>query len=266
MSRLNPYKSSSKFATSAFFTALLIAGCGGGGGGSISTADPLTKGLIHEWKFDGDANDSIGTLNGTTVGAVTYASAQIGQGIVLDGNTMGVTLPAVADMQFQASFTVSAWAKLNSYPSGGRQWDTIAFDGDDRGGNDPWYLSVNPGGLLEFQIDGAAFPASPGALDHAFPLNQMTLVTATYDLPSGTMTLYLNGAQVEQLTGNKTLTPVVPLDSGSQPGTGIGNVNAFPSSAFNFAWDGTIDDVRIYSRALSASEVLKLYNRGLAGM
>lgn len=243
---------------------LALVGCGGGGAGSSSSVS-LTNGLIHEWKFDGDATDSVGTLNGTTVGAVTYAKGILGQGIVLDGNTMAVTLPAAADMQFQGSFSLSAWANIFSYPSPSKGASQIIFCGDDRGGLDPYYMSISPYGTLQFEVCGAAVPNEGlQVFGGDLPLNTFALISATYDQPSGTMRLYENGKLIGELLGHSDLTPVVPLDPSSNPGIGIGNNNAFPVSSYNYGWNGEIDDVRVYNRALSAAEVLALYNQGIA--
>jgi len=51
----------------------------------------------------------------------------------------------------------------------------------------------------------------------------------------------------------------VALDSNSLPGEGLGCNNQFPSSGFNFSWNGSIDDMRVYNRALSGPEVQALF-------
>jgi hypothetical protein len=90
------------------------------------------------------------------------------------------------------------------------------------------------------------------------PLNQFVLVTGTYDQAAGVLTLYLNGAVVSS-TPAPNATPVVPLDPSALPGEGLGCNNQFPASAFNFSWNGSIDDMRVYDRALSAPEVQALF-------
>lgn len=249
---------------SLVFLSIVLSGCGGSGGGPTGSVS-LSNGLIHEWKFNGNANDSVGALNGTTVGAVTYAKGMVGQGIVLDGSTMGVTLPPVTDMQFQGSFSLSAWASIYAYPSTSQGASQIIFDGDDRGGLDPYYVSISPYGTLQFEICGAAVPNEglPIFGGHV-PLNTFVLISATYDQPSGTMRLYENGQLVSELISDSQLTPVVPLDPTSNPGIGIGTNNAFPVSSYRYCWDGEINDLRVYNRALSASEAQALYSQGLA--
>ncbi len=242
-----------------------LVGCGGSSGNSGGSI-ALSNGLTHEWKFNGNANDSIGTLNATTVGAVTYAPGIVGQGIVLDGNTMGVNIPLEPDMQFQSSFSLSAWASIAAYPSVQKGASQIIFDGDDRPGLDPYYVSISPYGTLQFEICGAAVPNEGLQVfgGDMVPLNTFVLVSATYDQPSGMMRLYENGQLIGELLADSKLTPVVPLDPTANPGIGIGTNNDFPVSSYNYGWDGEINDVRVYNRALSPAEVQALYTQGAA--
>ena len=241
-----------------------MVGCGGGSGG-VSAASTLNMGLIHEWKFDGDPNDSIGTLNGTAVGPVTYVKGMIGQAIVLNGSTTGVNVPAAPDMQFQKSFSITAWASLFSYPDPSQGASSIIFDGDDRNGLDPYTLMVLPSGNLQFSVDGAAQPNGGIDIWGKMPLNKFVCIAATYDQKSGALRLYKNGILTGENLFNSALTPVVPLDPASNPGVGIGTNNSFPNSYVNYGFNGAINDLRVYNRALTRSEVQALYREGLAG-
>jgi len=244
-------------AITAIGASIALTGCGGGGGSS-SGPDPLTVGLIHEWKLDGDAKDSVGTLNGTVKGPVVFTPAVFGSGMVGNGQSTGIALPVVADMRFQNSFTLSAWAKTPGGAPPGHLWESIFFNGDDRPGLDPYHLMVDPGGQLNFQV---CSPTESNAISIAMPLNQFVLVTATYDKAAGYMNLYLNGKLAAQ-KAFANATPLVLLDATALPGIGLGANNDFPNSGYDFSWNGAIDDMRIYNRSLSASEVQALYNQG----
>ncbi len=137
-------------SATVFGMALLTSGCGGGG--SSANSNTLSMGLIHEWKFDGNGNDAVGNLSTVPIGPVTYTTAPVGQGIVLNGTTTGINLPPAQDMQFQASFSLSAWAILYSYVDPSELWSTIIFCGDDRGGLDPYFLQVDPNGTPSIRI------------------------------------------------------------------------------------------------------------------
>ncbi len=244
--------------TTAIVSGAIITGCGGGGGSS--TQSSLQRGLIHQWKFDGDANDAVGNLSTVPTGPVGYTPGPTGQAIVFNGTSTGISLPSSPDMMFQNSFTLSAWANLYSYPTNSQIWATIIFCGDDRNGLDPYDLQVAPDGTLQFLTTSATQAAGANG-PTKFPLNQFVLVTGTYDKSTGVQTLYVNGAMVSKNIHENNLTPVVPLDPTANPGVGIGTNNAFGVSGYNMGWNGAIGDLRIYNRALSASEVRALYNQ-----
>ena len=75
-----------------------------------------------------------------------------------------------------------------------------------------------------------------------------TFVAVTYDpdVASGTMTLFTNGAQVDQATG------VAPQEESSN--TYIGKFNN------GNIWYGSIDEVAIWNKALGTSEIAELVN------
>lgn len=227
----------------------------------VARQGSLNVGLVHEWKFNGNGADSIGDSTVVPIGPVSYTDAVMGEGIVLNGSNTGVNLNITKDMQFEGSFTLSAWALLKSKPSSGKMWSSIIFDGDDRPGLDPYALQVGPDGKMVFITTGAHGDSSVSA---PMPLNKFVLVTGVYDKFSGTQTLYLDGKQVAQVTGKTDLTPVVSLVEGALPGVGIGTNNQFERSRYHFGWDGIINDLRIYNRPLAATEVQGLYKLGVA--
>ena len=89
------------------------------------------------------------------------------------------------------------------------------------------------------------------------PLNTWTLLTVScqYDNTHtlSTTTMYINGSQVKQDTGT------TPCDYNQ---TQIFYIGATGQSLGHFGWTGFIDDARVYSRALSDSDVLQLFNIG----
>lgn len=247
--------------------ALTVAICTGlvgcGGGGSSSRQNSLTSGLIHWWKFDGNANDSVGNLSTTPIGPVSYITAAGGQGILFNGSTTGISLPAAPDMQFQASYSISAWAKLNAYVDPSELWSTIIFCGDDRNGLDPFFIQVDPNGTLQFETCSATAALGINATSQ-FPLNKWVFVTGTYNKTAGIESLYVNGKLDAEDLQVPNLTPVVPLDPTQNPGIGIGTNNNFPNDFYNMGWNGAISDLRVYNRAISAGEVQAIYSQTAA--
>jgi hypothetical protein len=85
--------------------------------------------------------------------------------------------------------------------------------------------------------------------------DQWNLYTYTRDVTADTVTFFVNGRQLGDVVSYTN----DPTGGGSGKGF-IGRVGTGSSSDFD--WDGSVDDVRVYNRALSATEVLRLYNAG----
>src|SRR5215467_6689435 len=69
--------------------------------------------VIHWWKADGNANDSVGTNHGSLVGDTTFASGENGQAFSFDGTGDYVSVPDDPSHYFTGSFTMEAWAKTS---------------------------------------------------------------------------------------------------------------------------------------------------------
>ena len=79
--------------------------------------------------------------------------------------------------------------------------------------------------------------------------NTWYFVAVTYDASAGTMVLYKNGIQV---------------DSASSVASNVTDATALIGSHhYGSLWIGTIDDARIYNRALSPEQITAMYNNGL---
>ena len=92
-----------------------------------------------------------------------------------------------------------------------------------------------------------------------WPVNEWTQLVFTHQ--SNVAVLYLNGQAIISRTNATTYQPVhfSPLDIGSGEAQGKNGADTQPTDAPLSFWHGLLDDVRIYNRALSASEVQQLY-------
>jgi subtilisin-like proprotein convertase family protein len=216
--------------------------------------------IVSFWRGEGDAVDNVSAANGTVYGPATFAPGLVGQAFSFNGGSGGFNVPDVSVLAITNSITVEGWIYVPQPPS---VPGMVLFRGDARGGFDPYYLSVEPssgGGSLNFIIVN---PANISAsVSVRVPLNAWTHVAATLDGNSGTMRLYTNG-----VVGNQIVTgirPLGPLDPSQAPGVGIGNHSSQPGP-YNYPFRGRIDELSVYGRAISASEVSAIYQKASAG-
>ncbi len=214
----------------------------------VTKQGPTTNGLVGYWKFD-DASgtvaaDSSGNSKKLTCTSTGWSRGKLGSASVFAGNSASVCVRSSAsDFQVPGDVTVSAWIFATSTGSG----QEIVRKGQL---TDEQYGLLYNGSIKSIgfqQYNGTAFEG-PGSLAGSVPLNTWVQVTA---VRSGTtVTMYVNGTSNASGTVGTPATPTSGLSIGSNSVTG----------GQNFA--GSLDDVRIYNRALSAAEVQALYKAG----
>ncbi len=209
-------------------------------------ASGLNSGLVGWWTMDGKdvvngvLQDKSGNGNtGNLVNIATstfYTLGKIGQAGKFDGSDDVIV--ASSDLVGTGADSICAWIKPSGWGEGGfgRLFDNSVM----------WFYLVQTGQSLRFtsnQSSGFYFDTTSSSIK----LNQWQHVCAVRDA-SGSGIVYINA--VSNNTGN-TGTPAAGSTSY------IGN-----RAAGDRAFNGLIDDVRIYNRVLSASEITQLYNQG----
>ncbi|HLZ54469.1 MAG TPA: LamG domain-containing protein, partial [Verrucomicrobiae bacterium] len=216
----------------------------------IAQSIPQT-GLIGWWRADANARDSAGRHDGTLPFGMNYAPGKIGQAFDFDGSRRRVSIPDSPDFQLTKAFTIAGWVYPRQY--GG----IIFFRGDDRPSLDPWQVDLRTPGFVGFQITDSQNRSV--RLEAPIQLNQWQQVAATFG-PRGNLKLYVNGEPVAET--NTTLSLLGELDPTQNPAIGIGNIGG---TAYNEPFHGMIDEVALYSRALSPRQVRAIYFAGGAG-
>jgi hypothetical protein len=208
-----------------------------------STPAPATSvnGLVAAYGFDdfGGATtaDASGLGNHAVIsGATRTASGYSGNALQFNGTSDWVTVNDSASLDLTSGMTLEAWVK----PANLNGWRTILskelstndavysfYASDDT--NKPWMGQI---------INGSVKPLSGVS---SLTANTWSHVTATYD--GQTQRLYVNGVQVSQRaqTGAIQTSNYVMRIGGN--------------SIWGEYFQGTIDEVRIYNRALSSTEV-----------
>ncbi|MSR60203.1 MAG: LamG domain-containing protein, partial [Planctomycetaceae bacterium] len=203
----------------------------------------LLSGVVAYWAAENTAVDAVGANNGALINGATYSAGQMGQAFSFDGVNDRVQVADSASLKLTASMSIEGWVKADSVPVPGQQGE-ILFRGDDRGGLDPYSLSVQSSGGLRFEVVSLSAAVS---VSTPMPLGQFVHIAATLDDASGAMSLYLNGVLMSQTT--TTVRPFGDLDPASNPSIGIGNHGGYPTSPHNFPFAALIDELKVYDQA-----------------
>ncbi len=223
------------------------------------------SGLVGYWNFDRNTtlvNDLSGQNNdGTRVGGVNWTTGgKLGEGFSFDGTDDLINIDtAVGDLATTTTGTWSAWVKpRDATPTA--LMIPISF-GDTAGTSDDIELRVETTGKLGAQniVTTARWYFTTDSTT-LLTDNQWTHVAIVHDNTAPVM--YVNGVltaitfaiSVDKTTWSDNTPNLDNGRIGSRNINGGGNVNFF---------NGTIDEVMIFNKALSATDVSELYNRGL---
>ncbi len=209
------------------------------------------------WKFsEGSGTSTVNTKgnsanNGALINGPTWTTGENGNGIKFDGTNDYVNISQSSTFNV-TKYTVSAWVNVSAT---GNQ-DKLVFDNagsnDDAGGYTLAMNYIGTGGTpycVTVNATGVRVQTAHGTFNFSTHLNEWHHMACTFD---GTTTIvYTDG--VAEGSDN---TPAITMATPPFPST-IGSIsNLFTTYNFN----GTIDEVSVYNRALSAAEIKALYH------
>jgi hypothetical protein len=213
----------------------------------------LTLGLLSYWKLDTYDTDEWIDSSGNGNSVIGYNDVLIGTGLISGcaeiRSSYGSYLSTYTT-NFDigtGDISISAWIKPVSYGSGG--YTDLAgsvFDFRSSAGTGEWLLIFNDAGKLIVWQNGVAYTSTT-----TISLNTWTNIIISRK--SGTTSFYINGSL------NGTFADTENFQS--QSFTFGGPVDN-PSDPDFLHYNGNIDEVGVWNRALSASEVTLLYNSG----
>lgn len=209
-------------------------------------------GLVGWWPGDGSAGDLVGFNRGSLFGSVTFEPGKVDQAFGLDGSSF-VTIGNPAAVNLAGSqITMAGWIKprVNS---------TAIYFGKTEYGRNPYVLLFSRGIGATFKSSGAevgvlAFADFPSNTKfYVPPISQWTHVAMTYD--GQQIKIYINGNLMGQApkTGN--------IDGDNVPFNIGGRADDQGTGKFN----GLIDEVELFNRALSPEEIKAIFEAGSAG-
>jgi hypothetical protein len=207
-----------------------------------ATPQSTEGGLLSHWQLDEGAGttaaDWVGGMHGTLMNGPVWTAGIAGSALTFDGIDDYVVTGFVRDL---ATWTVSVWVRSPAAPANA----SVGSGPVHRDANFQFNWNHSQGnfrGAVALRVGGRWYPASFGALQ----ANTWYHLTGTYD--GETLRAYTNGVLV-----SSNDRPSGPADAETAPLT-FGR-HARNTSGF-FA--GTLDEIRIYDRALSGAEVAAL--------
>jgi hypothetical protein len=206
-------------------------------------------GLAGRWTLDEGggltAADASGNGNGGTLSAgVQWVAGKAGSALAFNGAGGQLRIPSSSALETPA-VTVEAWVRRQGSPGA---FKYIAAKGATTCSAAAYGIYTGPEGGIQFYVSsrsGMAFTRSPDGGSGVWD-GRWHLVMGSFD--GATVRLYVDGAEVGSGAPES-----VPLDYGTLDTRDV-FVGRYPGCA-GLDFDGSIDDVRIYGRALSAAEV-----------
>ena len=237
---------------SAFWLSVLL---GMSSAASAQTCITPPSGLVSWWPGDGTAEDIVGPNDGTLFGNASFAPGFVDEAFSFDGNGDWVDFGSDPIYNFGSDdFTISLWVNWNTLAGPPQllieKWDNgPAFEGVEHAG---WSLSKLAGGTIHFATgQGGASWTSVNGFPTGIAVGIWNHLAVSRE--SGQITTYWNsGVIATGFVASFKDTPFPLLIGRRYDSRGLFH-------------NGLIDEVGIFNRALSASEVQAIFNSGSAG-
>jgi len=233
--------------------------------GSVSGATHIVRAVIsagtpvpvpqYHWKFDATtgaiAVDAVGGINGTLTNFTTsdskWTAGQVGNALTFDENNDYVVLSGLPNLT--GNFSITAWIRPNNVNG-----DQRIFC-DDRNNSGGFAFSLGDGGAGMLRLFSRS--VNPVIIDSSAVVTAgaWQFVAAVHDASARRRKLYRNGV-------------LVGGDSSAYSGTwgtdsGLasigGEVDGTSEGVAQWRFGGYMDDVRIYTQALSIEQITAIY-------
>ena len=230
-----------------------------GAASALPANNPITSGLIAAWEFSGNANDSSGSgSDGSVNGGATLTTDRLGNAnsaFNFDGVNGHISVNDSNALRLSGTdYSISLWFN-EEVRSSSLNGALLVKRG--AGSENGWFLSVrgetscswcSSEGTSWYQLSGGGNPSADSS--SVFTLNTWHQLAVTYTAASGELSVYVDGSpdstysSFPNPSASAASNLFIGADSAGQP----------------YFFDGSIDDIYLYDRALSPAEVSTLYS------
>jgi len=222
-----------------------------------NTCVPAPDGLVDWWPAEGDALDLVGTNHGAMQGPVTFTTGRAGLAFTFDADTDRVTMPYHSNFNLALpGFTAEFWMKATNNQPHPTFYAVVdkshgfvdstgwAFQGSPASGALSFFIGAGGGGTGNFIGVASTNSLLDGRWHH---------VAGVWD--GGFIRLYVDGV----LHGSIAFT--TPANNARSLNLGYAWGNNNPQRFFR----GRVDELSLYNRALTATEIRSIYEAAFAG-
>ena len=213
------------------------------------------NGLVGYWPFNGNANDESGNGNNGTIHGATLTADRFGNinsAYSFNGTNNWIEGNTTIGNFGLSDFTISCWIVALT---GSLEETYIGKRSDGTYGNN-WFGAIDPPSRIAYwDVDADNTGKNHYVIYSNLILNTSNWYNIVFQREGNNWRLFINGVENATLT-----TPAIQNINNTAPFT-IGA--RYWDTNLTGYFTGKIDDVRMYNRALSSSEITSLYNEGL---
>src|ERR1051326_680091 len=231
---------------------------GAGNAGKCPAQEPAPcvaapPGLVSWWRANGDGTDAVGSNNSTLMNAVSFSDGKVGQVFTFNGSDSQARFGNIIGNFGTNDFTIEFWLRTTA-----SRLESLIEKYPTCGPASEWYIRLNNGKL------GAEMMSDTVFSDHNVVVSQRSINDGLFHhiaflRRETNVAFYIDGAldASSNSTGGITrLNNNTDFVAGRSVCVGVGGTSPFT---------GQLDELSVYGRALSASEIQEIYQAGSGG-
>lgn len=214
----------------------------------------LFYGLLGYYRFNGDADNAVNQEANGVAQNVIYVEGKNGKAVQFDGSTSQVILPKTVSVRGCYQASISVWFKINSLGSKNVIYaEENSLEHFYRFGCEV----ASDGKVSAYMRNFDSSASSIGITGDTIEFGKWYFLVMKFDAITQSFAMYLDGILVD--TKTTTANPIP--DTAPARTISVGYFNGTTASDTGVI-DGVVDELGIWSRALSDAEVSELYNNG----